>query len=163
METKKCGKCGEVKDVGEFYKNRSCCKKCRQSQLKEWQNNNRDKIKKYSRSQYVKNPEKLKERAKEWQLNNPEKYKERKKEWLLNNPGKDKESRNKWKCKNPEKVKENSKNQRKSLNTCYIKKTLKLSGFTTEQINENPELIEVKRLIIKTKRLCKTLPTSEKA
>ncbi len=44
-----------------------------------------------------------------------------------------------------------------NLNNWYLKEKLKKKGFTIEQINNNPELLEVQKLIIKTKRLCKTL------
>jgi hypothetical protein len=43
----------------------------------------------------------------------------------------------------------------------YIINQLLKQGFTKDEIKSNSELIEVKRLIIKTKRLCKTLQTSE--
>lgn len=137
METKKCSKCGEVKDVGEFYKNgeyglRPNCKKCEKEQ---WQKKN------------IKNPEKNKTKCRNYLLANSEKEKERIKNYWLKNPENLKNKNNRCNTKKID-----------NLTDCYIKQTLKLSGFTTEQINENPELIEVKRLIIKTKRLCKTLP-----
>lgn len=44
--------------------------------------------------------------------------------------------------------------RRDDITDHYVRKLLReKSGFTTEQIEQNPELIEVKRLIIKTKRL----------
>lgn len=49
--------------------------------------------------------------------------------------------------------------QRNSNSTCgdwYIKSALKKKGFTREQIAQNPELINIQRIIIQTKRLCKT-------
>jgi predicted Rdx family selenoprotein len=48
------------------------------------------------------------------------------------------------------------KNQKRrdNISDHYVRKLLReKSGFTVEQIEQNPELIEVKRLIIKTKRL----------
>lgn len=39
----------------------------------------------------------------------------------------------------------------------YLKRNLLKRGFSYEQIIINSELIEVQKLIIKTKRLCKTL------
>lgn len=38
----------------------------------------------------------------------------------------------------------------------YVKENLKAIGFKTNSINENPILIDTYRIIIKTKRLCKT-------
>lgn len=42
------------------------------------------------------------------------------------------------------------------LTDYYLKKQLKKDGFTREQISQYPELIETKRILLKTKRLCKT-------
>ena len=123
METKKCNKCGEVKQLSEFStdKRNSCgrighCKKCSSIITKKWKDNNIEKAK---------------------------------------------ESDKKYKIKNKLKISEYYINQRKYIDINYAKRMLRQSGFTTEQINENPELIEVKRLIVKTKRLCKTLQNSE--
>ena len=136
METKKCNKCGEAKELKEFSKRKnkieSICKKCNNDKLKLWQKNNTEKVIKWSLTYKKNNPEKLKE------------------------------SKRKYKKNNPEKLKEINTNQCKYIKTNYAKALLRSSGFTTEQINENPELIEVKKLIIKTKRLCKTSQTSEK-
>jgi len=55
---------------------------------------------------------------------------------------------------NPEKAKERSIKAIKVLGNSYLNKCLTQKGFTKEQIT--PELIEVQRIIIKTKRLCKT-------
>jgi hypothetical protein len=49
-----------------------------------------------------------------------------------------------------------NKKQKLNLIPSYLKAKLKQKGFTNEQITNNPELIEVQKLIIKTKRLCKT-------
>ena len=38
----------------------------------------------------------------------------------------------------------------------YVKEKLKAIGFKTNSINENPILIDTYKIIIKTKRLCKT-------
>jgi hypothetical protein len=53
--------------------------------------------------------------------------------------------------------KERVKRLRKGLPEYYIKQQLRSKGFTKQQIIDNPEIIEVQRLMIKTKRLCKTL------
>jgi hypothetical protein len=48
------------------------------------------------------------------------------------------------------------KRQKLDLIPSYLKAKLKQKGFTNEQIKNNPEILEVQKLIIKTKRLCKT-------
>jgi len=80
-----------------------------------------------------------KEYAKKWNLNNPEKVKENDKKWHLNNP---------------EKLKETKKNYTNELGKGYLNSQLRSKGFKKEQIT--PELLEVQKIIIKTKRLCKT-------
>lgn len=40
---KKCVKCNEVKDIGEFYKHRSQCKTCKSNYQKQYRKDNRDK------------------------------------------------------------------------------------------------------------------------
>jgi hypothetical protein len=62
-------------------------------------------------------------------------------------------------CKECEslKTKENIKN----LNKNYIRQKLIRTGFTKEEISKNEDLVEIKRLIIKTLRLCKTSKNSE--
>jgi len=67
MEEKKCSKCGKIKPVGEFYKNKeyvtgitSQCKKCHSQNLKRYYRTHRAK--------FV-------EKARKWRKANPEKHK----------------------------------------------------------------------------------------
>ena len=57
--------------------------------------------------------------------------------------------------KHPEKKSLLRKKHISNLHDWYIKDLLKLTGFKPEQIT--PELIELKRITIKTERLCKQL------
>ena len=52
-----------------------------------------------------------------------------------------------------EKGRNRGKKKRDELNTEYLRKRLIDQGFNLETINKNPDLIEIKRLIIQTKRL----------
>ena len=65
-----------------------------------------------------------------------------------------------WKINNPEKYKSiHVKSWKKTIaliSNSYAKKLLYSKGFTKEQVNENPQLIETIKIIIKTKRICKT-------
>jgi hypothetical protein len=112
--TKQCSKCGEVKCIDDFPKDKTkssgykyCCKKCFSLYLK-------SRIKNY-RLKYLKTGQ-SKLNTKKWRLNNPDKTIE-----------------------------------------SEIKDRLKKKGVPINQ-----ELIQCKLLIIKTKRLCKTLNNSEK-
>ena len=108
METKKCSKCGKIKNINEFYikiyvKNEyhSCCKICKNKQIRVYRKNN---------------PEKIKEWKRKWRLNNPTKVKEMKKKWNKNNPTKDNKRKIRWAKNNPEKQKEISrKSNRKRM------------------------------------------------
>lgn len=68
-----------------------------------------------------------------------------------------KKAKTKWRRNNPEKVKEKNRRQIRNLNDGYvISKIRRGTGLTHTEIRKHPELIEVKRIIIKTKRLCRT-------
>ena len=108
MKTKKCSKCGKSKNINEFYikiytKNEyhSCCKICKNKQIRVYRKNN---------------PEKIKETKRKWRLNNSTKVKEMKKKWSKNNSTKDNERKIRWAKNNPEKQKEISrKSNRKRM------------------------------------------------
>lgn len=64
----------------------------------------------------------------------------------------------KWAKNNPEKIIEKDRRQIYELNDCYvIQKIVRDTELNANDIREYLELIEAKRLIIKNKRLCKTL------
>ena len=150
---KVCSKCKEEKSFDLFHKNKghkdgynSRCKMCANESTKEWQQNNREKHLKLCMDWYRNNVERHNKKRTEWKDNNPIKVREM---WAL------------WKVNNPEKSKESRiKSDKKAIETVadsYVKNVLIYSrGFTKEQINQYPEIIETERLIIKTKRLCKT-------
>lgn len=78
MDKKKCPKCGQLKDIGEFYKNKTrrdgfsvYCKDC---------------ITNYSHDYYEKNTEECKERLNKWRKANSEYVKERDKKYREENP-----------------------------------------------------------------------------
>jgi hypothetical protein len=131
---KTCAKCGIEKPLDEFYKDktvkdghRNKCKSCILECNKKW---------------YLENPERVKALKKKWYLENTEKVRAYDKKWCLENSEKEKKRHKKWCLENPEKL-------------IYSKTKSKLK----KQIGETPppELVEVKLLINKTKRLCKTL------
>jgi hypothetical protein len=76
---KKCSKCGELKPISEFYKNkggkygvRSECKECKANCAKEYYENNKEHIKEYREN----NKEHIKEYQKEYCETNKEQLKE---------------------------------------------------------------------------------------
>lgn len=85
---------------------------------------------------------------------------ERRKIARVNGSSTEKEYAAFWRAKNPNLVKNYKRKQamseRQYLKVRYVKKKLKRIGFDGEQIAQNPELINIQRIIIQTKRLCKT-------
>jgi predicted phage tail protein len=150
MEIKICTKCNLKLDANLHnfnaqktgkYGLRSKCKKCFTEYSKE----------------YIERPE-AKEanriRQQKWISKNPEKAKKNKKKYRENNSEKLKELKKKWQEANPEIVKAYNDLWVKELKDGYLKYILTKKGFKKEEVT--PELIEVQKIIIKTKRLCKT-------
>ena len=170
-----CKKCGETKDVSLFVKNKKClkgvtnlCLNCVNNKPK-----NLNYLKEYKRKYYLENKNKIKEKSKIYYLENSESIKKNVENYTKENiekiaisrrnsyyKNRDErlEKRKKWYEENKEyskdKIRKRNKINIDKLNCVYIKKRLKDKGFTKEQIT--PELIEVQKIIIKTKRLCKT-------
>jgi len=107
MDTKICTKCGEEKELSEFYKKEisrnsfySNCKEC----CKKYYQNNKEKIKENVKKYKKNNPEKVKKCVERWIKNNPKKYKEQKRQWAKNNSEKIKKNYKQWVKNNIEKV-----------------------------------------------------------
>jgi hypothetical protein len=155
---KKCSKCGKIKLLTEFYKDRtkkdglrSACKVCCKEDDKRYYKNNPEKVRERNRIWRENNPE----YDKEYYKNNSEKIKEYCKKYRKNNVEKDKENNKKWVKNNPEKVKiyrrktyiKQSKNPSYKINRairCGIYQSLKgnkngehwetLVGYTLEEL-----------------------------
>ena len=76
-------------------------------------------------------------------------------EYNRKNAEKIKERRRLYEIQNRERNIERCKNYRKENEDFYIVDLLKQQGFTKKQIELQPVLIELKRITIKTKRLCR--------
>jgi hypothetical protein len=163
METKKCKKCEEIKPISEFGKHkitkdglRTICKICNSSYsknyykknidlVKEYYNNNCEKIKQKRKEYYYDNLESTKEKAKKYRKENVEKIKQKQKEWFDNNPNYRKNWINdnseyhknyneEYKKIRNEKTKERKKNDPIFNLRCYMNRmvnnSLKKNGFT---------------------------------
>ena len=95
----------------------------------------------YMRKYYAANKEKTKAHSVKWNAENPEKIKASNAKHFA-----------KKYAENPEKFKARSTRSVADLKESYIKSKLRKQGFKNEQIT--PELIELKRITLKTKRLC---------
>ena len=128
-----CAKCGESKDISCFHIDnnlkkgvKSRCKIC-------------------AHNDYYENKEIYKKRNRKWRLDNPEKVALVHREYRM---------RNKDYCKT---LSRNAKLRKtESLTDYYIKHQLHKKGYTNDQLQQNPELINIQRLTIQIKRLCKT-------
>lgn len=72
--TKQCNKCGEIKDVNDFYPRMNRCKKCHKNICTEWSRNNKEKVDQ-SRYKWRGKPgsrEKEREASKRWQREHPQ-------------------------------------------------------------------------------------------
>lgn len=79
METKTCGQCGKVKELGEFYFRKdinkfSCtCNKCNGIRREKWRENNPDKARASIKKWREKNKEKILASKKKWNKKNIDK------------------------------------------------------------------------------------------
>ena len=130
METKICSRCGELKPVGKFYKDRAKCKDCINKYRKEYRKQNADKIKEYS-----------KEYMKEYRKKNADKKKEYMKEYRKKNADKKKEYMKEYYKQNADKIRKYDKE--------YQKQNVIVINGTQIHINTAPEEIKptIKKLI----------------
>lgn len=136
MQLKRCSKCGEKKDINEFYKRKkskdglmSCCKSCSLNNTKKY---------------YLRNKTEVLKKRKIYQQTNKIIISKQKKLYEINNRGK---------------RREREKNCAKENKDRYMKKLLRRQGFNKEEITE--EIITLKRGIIKNKRVIKQIKTKQ--
>lgn len=128
-----CTKCGESKDISCFHIDnnhkkgvKSRCKIC-------------------AHNDYCENKEILKQRNRKWRLDNYEKVALIHQEYR---------KKNKDYCRT---LSRNAKLRKtESLTDYYIKQQMRKKGYTSDQLQLNPELINIQRIIIQIKRQCKT-------
>lgn len=134
MSTKPCSSCGFVLEVSEenFYKSKrgkdgftNQCKPCRNKKVKEWQQNNPDKMRGYSHNDMVRHPDrrkgyqqeqiasgKAKERCKKWRDNNLDVARALTRKWQIENPEKKKECEKTYVKNNPQKRADQDRHQK---------------------------------------------------
>ncbi len=171
---KKCSKCGEVKLLECFSRDKTRkdgysveCKKCNTEYGAKYRAKNREKIKAKAAEYHAKNREKINARAAKYYVENAEKResitaKNREKinaraaEYRAKNPEKRKSINAKYYVKNAEKIKARTDKYTEQLTDTYIKNQIKQqTGVPYEHITQ--ELIETKRLHILIQRKLKDL------
>ena len=131
MEIKRCFKCGEIKPISEFSKDKKCkdglnswCKECYSEYSKNWCKEHKEEVRIKRHKRYKKHDVQIRENSKKWRKANPEKIREHSKTYIESSPS-------------------------------YFKDLLIQTGFSKDEIT--PELIEKKSDIIKTRRLIKQI------
>lgn len=122
---KACSKCHIEKDESEFGKDKKkkdglfgSCKMCENTRRRKWDDQNQSRASEHQRSYRKKYDSRIREYVRRWCKEN----KHKKQEWR--------------------------KKISSKLSDGYIKRVLRNRGFTTEEINELPILIDKKRLDI---------------
>ena len=139
-----CGKCHEVKEVSEFYKDknkkygiRTTCKKCDNKQKAEYYKQNTDKIKKQQAEYYKQNANKRKEYQIEYQKKNYNKIKEYQIEYRKQNADKSKRYGKEYRKQNSYKLKEHDKERYNSKVEQALKKIKAYVEKDPERFNYN--------------------------
>ena len=89
-----------------------------------------------------------------WRKENPEKYKDQSKRSRIKHKDKIKAYQKEYSINGNRAIV--AKRCVEKLSQFYVRARLREIGFTKEQIEQTPELLEVIKIIIKTKRLCKS-------
>lgn len=167
--TKECSKCGEVKLAGEFPAGRLRCKQCAveyQRQWREknaeknaewhrqWREKNPDKVAEWHLRYRQKNPDKAAERDRQWREKNPDRVTKMRRQWCEKNPDKVAENRLRYSQKNVERIVERGRRYRERLEPNYV---ADVSGIPAAELNQHPELLEMKRLVIRARRVVRSI------
>ena len=162
LVSKECCKCHEIKEVSEFFKDKSkkdgigtTCKECRREYQKEYQKQNTYRIKEQKSEYYKQNIDKIKEqqseyykqnadKKKEYRKQNVDKIKEYLKEYRKQNADKIKEQQKEYHKQNIDKIKEQQKEYRKQ-NADKIKE--QMAEYYNSKVEQS--LIEIKAYVEK--------------
>lgn len=180
-KTKICTKCGEVKVLDKYYKNKGrkdglvgICKTCLYAQEKEYRAKNPEKFRTKHRKYYIANREYLREynreRARKFRIENPNIVKNYQKNYqnnycsILKNKRKAVKRTTKWVVENREKVriyqKKKSHDNVTNLKESYVKSRL-CRDTNLVSADMPQELIVAKREYIKLGRLLKGIENED--
>jgi len=177
--TKTCNKCNEAKTLDLFYTNKKyylgvlgTCIECHKNRSKEYRASEHGqsiRISNYNLKKEVilekckiyreKNKKELSDRKKEYRLANLDAMRSKSNNYYKNNKEKSLDTNKQYRKNNPEKMKELAKKdyQRSSQNLTdrYVRNIIKKHHPLLKEFPQ--EIIELKRIIIKTYRLCQQL------
>lgn len=174
---KVCSKCKIEKEESEFRKRDkkksglfAWCTPCEVEYKSHYYIINREKIKnkskeygrkhkpqkkQYRKEYYQKNKEKILLKSMEYVIDHRDRVRVNKRKWAENNKDRTSKTKTDWYIKNKEMVLKEDKERRDSLSDSYIVRNLKNLGVTENFIEYNPEIIDVKRTILKITRKIK--------
>ena len=152
---KKCNKCGEVLPLHMFCKDKlkPLSKECKRKYNKVYRDKNKEKINEKNRAYYKENKEELKKKAKVYRDKNKEKLEKKAKVYYEENKEELNERRKTYYKENKEESLEYQRGRVLKLPDSYIRQILNSQGIDASLIT--PELIELKRAILKVKRIIK--------
>ena len=177
--TKTCNKCNEPKTLDLFYTNKKyhlgvigTCIECHKNQAKEWRasehgqsirishyNLKKETILEKSKIYREKNKKEISNKRKEYRKNNLDTVARKNKMYYENNKEKTLNHNKEYRKNNPEKTKQAAKRDydrsSNNLTDRYVRNIIKRHYGTVKEIPQ--EIIELKRIIIKTYRLCQQL------
>ncbi|MES2620220.1 MAG: hypothetical protein V4615_05140 [Bacteroidota bacterium] len=150
VPSKGCSRCGEEKPLSEYYiiydKHVARCKVCFNNDCKSYVERNKEKRKKYQDDYNKANRDK--------QIVHKRNYQKKAKD-ILRQKGRKRYEENRDRLLAQTKVKQ--KQYAEELHDCYMRNHLRKLGFKKQEVEQFPEIKETVKLIIQTKRLCKTL------
>lgn len=162
-ETKVCSKCGQRKELIEFYRNKKSkdgfayqCKQCADAYSISYRDENKEKLKAYIKARYVENKEKQKDYLKSYREANKEKLVAKGKAYCEANKEKRGAYLKSYYASNKDKQLDRAKSWReessKEINDSYCSTVLNIRVK-----DATPEILELKRQQLKLHRLTKQL------
>lgn len=124
----------------------------RREYMRKWKKNNPDKVKKYSKQEWLRDKEKLTKRHKEYRLNNPEKVKTQSKKYLIKNREKIMSVQKQWRDKNRIKVRQYAKDFCKRNPEKIDRKNFRTKAYFLRQVDLSYE--QFNEMLKKQKYLC---------
>lgn len=169
---KTCSKCGEVKAVELFRRNRNQCKMCRAEWARKWAADNPEKVVESNKKWVKQNRAKVAENHRSWREKNieralknesksREKNREKTREKARHNQPKRAQYCKLWKRNNSEKVKLYDAKSVANLADSYVRDKVRRC-VEVNGIGIPPELIEVKRKHLQILRALKEKPNEHK-
>ena len=161
VKKKKCSKCGEVKALSEFNKDKSnkngyasVCRSCKIEYSRNHYNKNKAKLAEKQRDYKEKNRDKVNEAARKYVRENNNKINKYRRELRKKDTDKARRTDREYHKKNRDIITGRRTKKRESLSDAYVRNIL-VNVFCIDKNIITQEMIEIKRLEMTLKRLIK--------